>query len=145
MEFWSKGLGRRSLVLEPGSETVETDAERVALAGTVSAPVNWSYIMYVGPLDWRELFELALRREMATYLLCRRRLRALARLTAFLFKFVGLYLWALWRVRLGLAAEPSGISATPNLRAPSQIDPEALADLDGSPRSTRRPRPRRSD
>ena len=144
MEFWSKGLGRRSLVLDLGSETVEADAQRVALAGKVSAPVTWSYILYVEPSDWRELFELALRREMASYLLCRPRVRALARLAALLFRFVGLYLWALLRVRLGIGADPAGIRVAPDLEARAEIDPAALASIEGAGRSTRRPRPRRS-
>jgi hypothetical protein len=144
MEFWSKGLGRRSLVLDLGTETVETDAQRVGLAGKVSAPVTWNYILYVESSDWRELFELALRREMATYLLCRRRVRALAGLTAFLFRFVGLYLRALVRVRLGMAVDPAGITVAPDLQARGQIDPAALAAIDDPARSTRRPRPRRS-
>jgi hypothetical protein len=99
--------------------------------------------MYLGRRDWTEFFELALRPEMASYLLCRRRLGALLRLTAFLVRFVGLYAAALVRVRLGRAAGPAGVTAAPDLGARAEIDPDALADIDPerSP-STRRPRPR---
>jgi hypothetical protein len=144
MEFWSKGLGRRSLVLELGKERVEADAEQVALSGNASAPVTWSYIMYLGRRDWTEFFELALRPEMASYLLCRRRLGALLRLTAFLVRFVVLYAIALGRVRLGAAKGPSGVTAAPDLDARAEIDPAALGALEARvSRSTRRPRPRR--
>jgi hypothetical protein len=142
MEFWSKGLGRRSLVLDLGAERVEADAERVALSGHASAPVTWSYIMYLGGSDWTDFFRLALRSEMASYLLRRRRLAALLRLTAFLVRFVGLYAAALVRVRLGWASESGGVTVAPDLAARGEIDPDALADLEpGRTRSTRRPRP----
>jgi hypothetical protein len=145
MEFWSKGLGRRSLVLDLGRERVEADVDQVALTGNVSAPVTWNYIMYVDARDWTELFDLALRREMASYLLARTRLGALARLTAFLFKFLALYLGALARVWLRLAPEPSGVTVAPDLRARADIDPAALAAMGDRPAgSMRRPRPRRS-
>jgi hypothetical protein len=143
MEFWSKGLGRRSLVLELGSEKVEADAQRVALSGNVAAPVTWNYIMYLEPRDWTRFFELALRGEMATYLLCRRRATALLRLTAFLGRFAVLYLLALVRVWLRLAHEPAGVSVAPDPTAQSQIDPAALRGLDArGGKATRRPRPR---
>jgi hypothetical protein len=144
MEFWSKGLGRRSLILALGEEQVEADEEQVALSGKARAPVTWSYIMYLGRSDWTEFFEVALRPEIGSYLLCQRRLGALARLTAFLMKFVALYASALVRVRLGLAKGLGGVTFAPDLGARADIDPAALADLESrGPRSMRRPRPRR--
>lgn len=143
MEFWSKGLGRRSLILPLGEERVEADEEQVALSGNTRAPVTWSYIMYLGRSDWTEFFEVALRPEIGSYLLCRRRLGALVRLTAFLLKFVALYASALVRVKLGLAKGPGGVTIAPDLGARADIDPAALTDLESrGPRSTRRPRPR---
>jgi hypothetical protein len=144
MEFWSKGLGRRSLVLALGEERVEADEEQVALSGRARAPVTWSYIMYLGRSDWTEFFEVALRPEMASYLLCQRRLGSLLRLTVFLARFVGLYVSALVRVRLGRAPGLSGVTVAPDLGARADIDPAALEEIDPrGPASTRRPRPRR--
>jgi hypothetical protein len=100
MEFWSKGLGRRSLILELGKETVENDGAQLVLSGKVRAPVSWKYAMYLDAEDWNEFFELALKPPMARYLLCRERIGALIRLTQFLFRFLGRYAWALVRVRL---------------------------------------------
>lgn len=126
MEFWSKGLGRRPIVLALGGEKVECDGERVQLAGQVRSPVTWRYIIYLGPEDWLDFFELALRPPLATYLLQRRQLGVLARLAAFLLQFTCLYALALVRKSLGLARLDGRVSAEPDLSAKSQIDPSAL-------------------
>ena len=123
MKFWSKGLGKRSLNLALGTEVVETDEEQVLLSGEVVEPVSWHYIMFLDGSDWVEFFEAALKPQMATYLLTKKRMGLLVKLTLFLFKFLGLYAMALMRAAVGKTIEPTGIiSAIPDFTAKAEIE-----------------------
>ena len=132
MDFWSKGLGRRSLVMELGQDKVECDGAQLLLSGTVKAPVNWAYIMYLPPEDWREFFRTALRPQCATFLLAKDHLRTLLWLMWFLVRFIPLYSFALGRAALGLAQEPPApISAVPDLTGEAEIDEAGLETAGG--------------
>ncbi|MBI3181057.1 MAG: hypothetical protein HYZ28_02815 [Myxococcales bacterium] len=60
MRFWSKGLGKRCLSMECGTESVQLDGPKVLLSGRVKPPLDWAYTMTIDEADWLEFFELTL-------------------------------------------------------------------------------------
>jgi len=50
MEFWSRGLGKRSLGIACGTEAVSVENGLVHLRRTVKPPLSWAYTM---ALAWR--------------------------------------------------------------------------------------------
>ncbi len=90
MRFWSKGLGKRCLVMDCGTESVRVDGALVVLSGRVKPPLDWAYTTTLDETDWIEFASLALHPEIVRYLACRRR--------------VGLALRAGWHLLMLLVA-----------------------------------------
>jgi len=73
MEFWSKGLGKRSLGIACGTEEVSVEDGLVHLRGTVQPPLSWAYTITMDEADWAGFFEIALGPTVVRYLLHPRR------------------------------------------------------------------------
>lgn len=74
MRFWSKGLGKRCLVMDCGTETVAVAGPAMVLAGKVQPPLGWAYTITMDESDWLDFVELTLHPTMVRYLMRRRRL-----------------------------------------------------------------------
>ena len=68
MEFWSKGLGTKKLVLSLGKSSFEVKEGRVILTGTVDAPADWNYRVQLEERDLKRILEMATSPQLATYL-----------------------------------------------------------------------------
>lgn len=92
MQFWSRGLGKRNLTIDCGTETVDDAGTHLALHGTVRPPLAWQYTITMEPRDWLTFFQTAFHPIVLLYLLRPRRwriaLRAAYWLTAFLLRYV---------------------------------------------------------
>lgn len=108
MEFWSKGLGRRSMVIDIGTEHVEDAGNELVMTGTVKAPVNWNYIISMERKCWEDFFQVALSRSLARYLASPDKISLFVSLTAHVLVFLVRYpiVWAVGLLRP--SAEPRG-------------------------------------
>lgn len=68
MQFWSKGLGKKTihLYLSKGESIVSGD--QLYLQGQMEAPVSWEYIMPMGGDDLVDFFELLKEPTVARYI-----------------------------------------------------------------------------
>jgi hypothetical protein len=91
MQFWSKGLGKRSLGIDCGSESVSVENGLVQLRGTVKPPLTWTYTITMDAADWAGCFDVALGPPVVRYLLHPKRwplaLRAAWHFAAFLWAY----------------------------------------------------------
>lgn len=97
MKFWSKGLGRRCLEIDCGSETPAVEGDQLALSGVVRPPLAWAYTITMDAEDWVAFMGLTLRPAVVAHLARRARW--------------GLALRAAWHMNLfliGLALALSG-------------------------------------
>jgi hypothetical protein len=69
MEFWSTGLGKRSMVISVGKETVKVSGNDVIMTGTVSPPLSWHYTITMDKDDWIEFLETAFHPAIISYLI----------------------------------------------------------------------------
>ncbi len=75
MKFWSKGLGKRCLVVDCGSEAASIEDGILVMAGTTPPPLSWAYTMNMDARDWEEFVQFALRPPVIRHMLARPRLR----------------------------------------------------------------------
>ncbi len=73
MKFWSKGLGKRCLYVDCGSEEPSVEGDQLVLEGTTPPPLNWAYTMQMDGVDWIEFVSFALRPKVVRHMLARRR------------------------------------------------------------------------
>ncbi len=69
MEFWSTGLGKRSMAIDIGSEEVKVADDVVLLSGMVKPPLSWRYTITMDTDDWTEFLETAFHPVIIGYLL----------------------------------------------------------------------------
>ena len=69
MEFWSTGLGKRSMGISVGEETVTVAGNDVFLKGTVRPPLSWHYTITMDKDDWIEFLEMAFHPVIIRYLI----------------------------------------------------------------------------
>lgn len=111
MEFWSKGLGRRSMVIDIGTENVEDDGRELVLTGRVKAPVTWNYVIGMEKTCWDDFFGIALSPRMAGFMATPKRFILFVKLTLFVTAFLITYPLALLAVRFSARREGAGLSA----------------------------------
>jgi hypothetical protein len=58
MNFWSKGLGRRTIDLRLGAGEAIDGGDKLYVRGQMEAPVSWEYIMRLRTDDLADFFEL---------------------------------------------------------------------------------------
>lgn len=68
MEFWSTGLGKRSMGISIGEETIKVPGNEVLLTGTVRPPLSWHYTIVMDKEDWVEFLETAFHPVIISYL-----------------------------------------------------------------------------
>ncbi len=68
MEFWSTGLGKRSMGIDIGAEDIKIADSDVQLAGTVRPPLSWHYTINMDKDDWVEFLETAFHPVIVGYL-----------------------------------------------------------------------------
>lgn len=95
MEFWSKGLGRRSLKIACGTESVELASEQVLLHGTVGPPLSWKYTITMEQEDWEAFFQIAFHPVILKHLIHPKRWKTLLRAGVQLSLFFAQYVWRL--------------------------------------------------
>ncbi len=68
MEFWSKGLGKKTIAmaLSEGEAVVSEDA--LCLRGIMEEPVSWEYVMLLDEADIRDFFALLQEPGLARYI-----------------------------------------------------------------------------
>lgn len=68
MEFWSKGLGKRTIALglARGESVLSVDA--LCLRGTMEEPVSWEYVMLLEESDMGDFFALLREPELARFI-----------------------------------------------------------------------------
>lgn len=69
MEFWSTGLGKRSMGINVGEETVKVSENDVLLTGTVRPPLSWHYTITMDKDDWGAFIETAFHPVIISYLI----------------------------------------------------------------------------
>jgi hypothetical protein len=67
MEFWSKGLGKRTIAmgLTRGESLVSEEA--LCLKGVMDEPVSWEYVMLLTEADLGDFFDLLREPDLAKY------------------------------------------------------------------------------
>ena len=68
MDFWSKGLGKRTVRLYLRDGKVAKSGERLYVSGRMDEPMSWDYIMPLGASDFAEFMELLREPQVATLL-----------------------------------------------------------------------------
>lgn len=69
MEFWSTGLGKKSMGINLGEETVKVSGNDLLLAGSVRPPLSWHYTITMDKDDWIEFIETAFHPIIISYLM----------------------------------------------------------------------------
>ncbi len=69
MEFWSTGLGKKSMGIRVGEEAVKVAGNDVLLTGTVRPPLSWHYTITMDKDDWVEFLETAFHPVIVSYLI----------------------------------------------------------------------------
>jgi hypothetical protein len=116
MRFWSKGLGKRCLSMDCGTESVSVDGNAMMiLSGTVRPPLGWAYTITMDHDDWLDFIELTCHPAMVRYLLRRRRLGLAMRAGGHLALFYLAYARRLLAVKVGrlIHAHPGQSPAQP--------------------------------
>jgi hypothetical protein len=67
MNFWSKGLGKKTIDLYLGKGEPQKGVERLYVKGRMEAPVSWEYIMCLRGEDLEDFFALLREPAMADY------------------------------------------------------------------------------
>ncbi len=73
MKFWSKGLGKRCLVVACGTEEPSVEDAKLVMTGTTPPPLSWGYAMHMDGQDWEEFVQFALRPAVIGFMLARPR------------------------------------------------------------------------
>ena len=68
MDFWSKGLGKRTVRLYLRDGKVVKSGERLYVSGRMDEPMSWDYIMPLEASDFAEFMELLREPEVASLL-----------------------------------------------------------------------------
>lgn len=68
MEFWSKGLGKRTIALGLSRGESVLSAEALCLRGTMEEPVSWEYVMLLEESDVGDFFALLREPELARFI-----------------------------------------------------------------------------
>ena len=104
MRFWSKGLGKRCLAMDCGTESMSVEGPAMVLAGKVRPPLGWAYTITMNADDWTDFVELTFHPTLVRYLTRRKRIGLAARLAGHLARFYFAYamrLGMVWARRLG--------------------------------------------
>jgi hypothetical protein len=67
MEFWSKGLGKRRIVMGLTSGESLVSEEALCLKGVMDEPVSWEYVMLLTEADLADFFDLLREPSLARY------------------------------------------------------------------------------
>lgn len=126
MEFWSKGLGRRSLNIACGTEAITQQDEQVLLTGTVGPPLSWEYTIVMDADDWLGFFEVAFHPVVLRHLTRPRRLGVALRAGLHLIAFLALYVACLPLALLGAAKTADGTSKTAATSPPRPREREGV-------------------
>ena len=95
MNFWSKGLGKKTIDLYLGKGEAQKGVDRLYVKGRVEAPVSWEYIILLHDEDLADFFALLRDPAMADYVYrMPGRWRLLAQIAVGGLKVVGLVLAA---------------------------------------------------
>ncbi len=68
MDFWSKGLGKRTVRLYLRDGKVAKSGDRLYVSGRMDEPMSWDYIMPLGASDFAEFMELLCEPQVASML-----------------------------------------------------------------------------
>jgi hypothetical protein len=68
MDFWSKGLGKRTVRLYLRDGKVVKSGERLYVSGRMDEPMSWDYIMPLEASDFAEFMDLLREPEVASLL-----------------------------------------------------------------------------
>jgi len=68
MQFWSKGLGKKTIQLQLSKGETIASGDRLYLQGQMEAPVSWDYIMPMGGDDLVDFFELLKEPSLARFI-----------------------------------------------------------------------------
>lgn len=68
MQFWSKGLGKKTIQLYLSKGETIASGDTLYLQGQMEAPVSWEYIMPMGGDDLVDFFELLKEPDVARYI-----------------------------------------------------------------------------
>ena len=68
MDFWSKGLGKRTVRLYLRDGKVAKSGERLYVSGRMDEPMSWDYIMPLEASDFAEFMGLLREPEVASFL-----------------------------------------------------------------------------
>ena len=91
MRFTSKGLGKRSLGMDCGTESTSVDGNTLLLSGHVRPPLKWAYTITMDERDWVEFFETAMHPSVVGYLSRPAKVRLALQALWYLFTFMLLY------------------------------------------------------
>ncbi len=101
MNFTSKGLGKRSLGMDCGTESLKIEDDKMLLSGNVRPPLKWAYTITMDERDWVEFFETAMHPSVVGYLSRPAKLGLALHALWYLFTFMTLYTFMLPVVWLG--------------------------------------------
>jgi hypothetical protein len=68
MEFWSKGLGKRTIAMGLSGGESLLSMEALCLRGTMKEPVSWEYVMLLEEPDVGDFFALLREPELARFI-----------------------------------------------------------------------------
>ena len=68
MDFWSKGLGKRTVAIGLTRGESLLSEEAICLKGTMDEPVSWEYVMLLTTSDLMDFFTLLKEPEIARYI-----------------------------------------------------------------------------
>ncbi len=68
MEFWSKGLGKRTIALGLSKGESSLSTEALCLRGNMEEPVSWEYVMLLEEPDVGDFFALLREPELARFI-----------------------------------------------------------------------------
>ena len=100
MEFWSTGLGRRSMSVDIGKEKISVSEGKVFLTGTVKPPLSWQYTIAMDGNDWVEFLETDFHPAIILYLIKPRKWKILLKATTNLFLFFVKYILFLPKTKI---------------------------------------------
>ncbi len=127
MNFTSKGLGKRSLGMDCGTESLSVDGDKLLLSGHVRPPLKWAYTITMDERDWVEFFETAMHPSVVGYLSRPAKLRLALRALWYLVTFMTLYTLMLPVVWLGKGRRRAVESAKTNDGLASSVSPSATS------------------
>ena len=88
MEFWSEGLGKRTLVVDFKKSTYDIEGEEEIIKGIVDAPADWNYTVRVARDDWVRILEIATSSDVVGFLANGARIGVLIRMGWFIMKLL---------------------------------------------------------